>query len=200
MRFSMVGGAGYALSAWPVKSSCAIGRGGAGWVPPGGYAQYLLVPAVRHLVRLTTLDPVAAAPLTDAALTPYRAVKKVVPRLGAGTTAVLIGVGGLGQYGLQLVRLLTPARVVVVDISSDKRAAALALGADVVLTPLVQIPSLKFWRPPTGTGPRRFSMWWALMRPWPWVHKFWEGRGRWWLWVWEVGACDSLSPDLPVRR
>jgi alcohol dehydrogenase, propanol-preferring len=39
-------------------------------------ANYLLVPATRFLVPLGTLDPVDAAPLSDAALTSYHAIKR----------------------------------------------------------------------------------------------------------------------------
>ncbi len=108
--------------------------GGVG--PPGGYAEYLLVPAVRHLVRLGDYDPVLAAPLTDAGLTPYRAVKKALPRLVPGTTAVVIGVGGLGHFGLQYLKHLSPARIVAVDTLEAKRSLAADLGADLVLDPL----------------------------------------------------------------
>jgi alcohol dehydrogenase, propanol-preferring len=113
---------------------CDSGRWG-GLGPPGGYAEYLLVPSARHLVRLGDLDPVEAAPLTDAALTPYRAVKKVAPRLLGGGSALVIGAGGLGQMAIQFLRLLTPASVIVADLAADKRAAALELGADVAVDP-----------------------------------------------------------------
>lgn len=120
---------------------CDVMRwGGVG--PPGGYADYLAVPATRHLVRLHDLDPVTVAPLTDAALTPYRAVKKALPRLAAGTTAVVIGVGGLGHFGLQLLKTLSPAHVIAVDTAADKRALAADLGADLVFDPSqVDVPS-----------------------------------------------------------
>ncbi len=103
-----------------------------GWVGigrPGGFAEYVLVPAARHLVPLGDLDPVLSAPLADAALTPYRAVRGVLPRLVPGTTAVVLGAGGLGQFAVQLLRLLSPATVVVVDPDEDKRSQAVALGA-----------------------------------------------------------------------
>jgi propanol-preferring alcohol dehydrogenase len=73
----------------------------------GGYAEYLLVPQERYLVPLTSLQPVEAAPLTDAALTPYRAVKKALPFLEPDHYALVIGLGGLGQYGLKLLQLLS---------------------------------------------------------------------------------------------
>jgi alcohol dehydrogenase, propanol-preferring len=102
---------------------------------PGGFAEYVVVPSTRHLVALGDLDPVSSAPLTDAALTPYRAVRKGLSRLVPGTTAVVIGAGGLGQYALQLLRTLTPARVVVVEPLRLHHDIALELGADRVLRP-----------------------------------------------------------------
>jgi propanol-preferring alcohol dehydrogenase len=97
----------------------------------GGWAEKLLVPHPRNLVPLDGLDPVIAAPLTDAALTPYRAVRKVQPKLGPGRTLAIIGVGGLGHMALQIVRALAPAtRVIAIDISAEKLAMARELGAD----------------------------------------------------------------------
>ena len=107
----------------------------AGIGAPGGYAEYLAVPAVRHLVPLGDLNPATAAPLVDAALTPYRAVMKGRARLRPGSVAMSIGVGGLGQYGLMFLRELTAAKVVAVDTDPQKQAAAEALGADLVLDP-----------------------------------------------------------------
>ncbi|HUV10375.1 MAG TPA: NAD(P)-dependent alcohol dehydrogenase [Acidimicrobiia bacterium] len=103
---------------------------------PGGYAELLVVPSTRHLVRLAALDPVDAAALTDAGLTPYRAVKKVLGRLVPGTTVVSIGVGGLGHFGLQLLKELSPAKVIAVDTEEAKRDLAADLGADLVVDPL----------------------------------------------------------------
>jgi propanol-preferring alcohol dehydrogenase len=61
----------------------------------GGLAQFMTAP--RHeIVALGTLDPVDVAPLTDAGVTSYRAVKSVLNRLVPGSNAVVIGLGGLG--------------------------------------------------------------------------------------------------------
>jgi propanol-preferring alcohol dehydrogenase len=87
------------------------------------------VPSARHLVPLGGLDPVQAAPLADAALTAYHAVRRVLPDLYPGSTTLLVGAGGLGQYGVQLLRALSPTRVVVVDTDPAKREQALRLGA-----------------------------------------------------------------------
>ena len=55
------------------------------------------------------------APLTDAGLTPYHAIKRELWRLVPGSSAVVLGVGGLGHMAVQLLRELSPARVVAVD-------------------------------------------------------------------------------------
>jgi alcohol dehydrogenase, propanol-preferring len=97
----------------------------------GGMAPYLLVPATRFLVPLGTLDPREAAPLTDAALTSYHAVKRSLHLLGASSTAVVIGVGGLGQMAVQLLRALSAATTIVaVDTAPSKLETAKHLGAD----------------------------------------------------------------------
>jgi len=113
--------------------------GWAGIGRPGGFAEYVLVPSARHLVPLGDLDPVTAAPLTDAGLTPYRAVKRVLRLLVPGATAVTIGLGGLGQYGLQYLKLLTAADVAAVDIAAHKRTLATELGADLAVDPGVGV-------------------------------------------------------------
>ncbi|MFI6435070.1 NAD(P)-dependent alcohol dehydrogenase [Streptomyces sp. NPDC050759] len=96
---------------------------------PGAIAEYLLVDDPRHLVPLDGLNPVAAAPLTDAGLTPYHAIKRSLPKLVPGSTAVVIGTGGLGHVAIQLLRALTPARVIALDVSEDKLRLAKEVGA-----------------------------------------------------------------------
>lgn len=96
----------------------------------GGWAEKLLVQHPRNLVKLNGLDPVIAAPLTDAALTPYRAIKKVMSKLGPGKRLGIIGIGGLGHMALQIAKALTPAtRLVAIDVSDEKLAMAKTLGA-----------------------------------------------------------------------
>ncbi len=102
----------------------------AGSTKDGGFAEFVLVPHRRHLVSLGSLDPVSAAPLGDAALSSYAAVKRVAPYLRGGSPAlVVIGVGGLGQFGVQFARLLTGATVVAVDSRLDRLGIAETLGA-----------------------------------------------------------------------
>jgi propanol-preferring alcohol dehydrogenase len=98
-------------------------------VHDGGYAEYLLVPSERYLIPLSTLTPSVAAPLTDAALTPYRAVRKALAFLEPDYLALVIGLGGLGQYGLKLLQILSGCPVVVVDVSPHKLELAKSMGA-----------------------------------------------------------------------
>jgi propanol-preferring alcohol dehydrogenase len=100
----------------------------------GGMAEYLLVPSTRYLIPLGALDPREAAPLSDAGLTSYHAVKRSFHLLGPGSTAVVIGAGGLGQMTIQVLKALSAAATVVaVDTSEAKLKIAKHLGADEVL-------------------------------------------------------------------
>jgi len=96
----------------------------------GGMAEYMLVPSARLLVPLGDLDPVHAAPLTDAGLTPYHAIARSRAALVPGTTAVVIGVGGLGHMAVQILRAVTSARVVAIDADPSKLDLARDVGAD----------------------------------------------------------------------
>jgi propanol-preferring alcohol dehydrogenase len=96
---------------------------------PGAMAEYLIVDDKRHLVPLGDLDPVEAVSLTDAGLTPYHAIVSAREHLFPGSTAVVIGVGGLGHVGIQVIRALSDARVIAVDVSQDKLDLAREVGA-----------------------------------------------------------------------
>ena len=118
----------------PERTGAPGGGGGLGL--DGGMADYLLVPDARHLVPLPDgLDPVHAAPLTDAALTPYHAVRRSWGKLTPGSTAVVFGVGGLGHLGIQVLRATTAARIIAIDPRDTARDLATRSGADLVLAP-----------------------------------------------------------------
>lgn len=100
----------------------------------GGMADYLLVPATRFLVPLGSLNPRDVAPLTDAALTSYHAIKRSWHLLRPGSTAVVIGAGGLGQMAIQILRALSAATTVIaVDTSAEKLGIAKQMGAEETL-------------------------------------------------------------------
>lgn len=96
---------------------------------PGAMAEYIVVDDRRHLVPLGDLDPVETVSLTDAGLTPYHAIRAAAHKLYAGSTAVVIGVGGLGHVGIQIIRAISAATVIAVDISEEKLALATEVGA-----------------------------------------------------------------------
>lgn len=104
---------------------------GGGLGRDGGMAEYMLVPSPRFLIPIGALDPALAAPLADAGLTPYHAIAKSRHLLHPGTSAVVIGVGGLGQMAIQLLRATTGARIVAVDTDPHKLETARKLGAHV---------------------------------------------------------------------
>jgi NAD+-dependent secondary alcohol dehydrogenase Adh1 len=98
----------------------------------GGFAEYVLVPE-RSLLKLPEgVEPVEVAPHADAGLTAYHAVRRVADRMLPGTTAVVIGVGGVGHIALQLLGELGSSRVIAVDTDERRRALAEELGADAV--------------------------------------------------------------------
>src|SRR5919112_855610 len=107
-----------------------LGTFGGGLGSDGGMADYMLVPSARLLVQLGDLSPAKAAPLSDAALTPYHAIKRALPQLNADRTVVVLGVGGLGHMAIQLLRVLAPVRIIAADVDDKKLEQAKALGAD----------------------------------------------------------------------
>jgi NAD+-dependent secondary alcohol dehydrogenase Adh1 len=95
----------------------------------GGMAEYLLTSA-RACVKLDpSTQPKDVAALADAGITAYHAVRKALPLLYPGTTAVVIGAGGLGHIGIQCLAALTAAKIIVVDRNPDALKLAGELGA-----------------------------------------------------------------------
>jgi NAD+-dependent secondary alcohol dehydrogenase Adh1 len=96
----------------------------------GGYAE-LLKTAARALIKLPrTLAPKDVAPYADAGLTAYHAAKKAAARLLPGDYAVVIGAGGLGHIGIQVLKALCAAEIIVVDRSDIALGLARECGAD----------------------------------------------------------------------
>ena len=96
----------------------------------GGYAERCVVPA-RQLVRIP--DGVTwhdAAVHCDAGLTAYHAVQRA--RLSPGETALVIGVGGVGSFVVQLAKL-ADARIMAIEQTPVKLDWAQELGAEVAV-------------------------------------------------------------------
>jgi NAD+-dependent secondary alcohol dehydrogenase Adh1 len=95
----------------------------------GGYAEYLKTSA-RSVVRIDdSLEPSDVAALADAGLTAYHVAAKAARRLRAGDRCVMIGAGGLGHIGIQVLAALSPAEIVVVDRNPDAVKLAESIGA-----------------------------------------------------------------------
>ena len=112
-----------------MDGTCPNGLVGRGYGADGGLAEYVLVRNTREVVKLASLDPVHAAPLTDAGATSYHAVRHVGAKLPPGSIAVVIGGGGLGSFAVQLLRVLTPAHVIAVDANPNRLDYLRELGA-----------------------------------------------------------------------
>jgi NAD+-dependent secondary alcohol dehydrogenase Adh1 len=96
----------------------------------GGFAELLKTNA-RSVIKLQpTLHPKDIAALADAGLTAYHAVKKAISVLHPGTKAVVIGAGGLGHIGIQCLKAMTAAEIIVLDPNEGARALASEIGAD----------------------------------------------------------------------
>jgi propanol-preferring alcohol dehydrogenase len=111
---------------------CTATHASLGFGHDGGLAPFVLVDR-RAIVGPTTVDVRHAGPLADAGYTSYHAVKKVLPKLVPGSTVLVIGVGGLGGYAVQYLRMFTAARIVAVDVAAHRLELARGFGADVVI-------------------------------------------------------------------
>jgi propanol-preferring alcohol dehydrogenase len=98
----------------------------------GGYAEYVLVPNYKYLVKIgEDMDTDTSAPLSCAGLTAYGAVKNA--SLKPDDNVVIVGTGGLGLMSIQLVRAVTAARIIAIDIDDKKLQVAEKEGADIVV-------------------------------------------------------------------
>jgi NAD+-dependent secondary alcohol dehydrogenase Adh1 len=96
----------------------------------GGFADYVLV-RERSVIKLPEgLEPAAVAPHADAGLTAYHAIRRMAGRMKPGTTAVVMGIGGVGHIAVQLARELGSSRVIAIDTEDERLALARELGAD----------------------------------------------------------------------
>jgi NAD+-dependent secondary alcohol dehydrogenase Adh1 len=97
----------------------------------GGYAEYLKTTA-RSVVRIDeSLEPADVAALADAGLTAYHAAAKAARSLRPGDYCVMIGAGGLGHIGIQVLKAISAATLVVIDRNPDAVKLAQEIGADI---------------------------------------------------------------------
>ena len=103
-----------------------------GVLQDGGFGQQVVVPHSKFLVAVGDLDPALAATFACSGITVYSAIKKIQP-IAPDEPVVLIGAGGLGLAAISMLKALGHRNIVSVDISADKRAAALEMGATKVV-------------------------------------------------------------------
>ena len=98
----------------------------------GGYADYVLVPSYKYLVKLgDEIDTDTSAPLSCSALTAYGAVKNA--NLTPNDNVVIVGTGGLGLMAIQLAKEITGSRIIALDRNDEKLKAAKDNGADDII-------------------------------------------------------------------
>lgn len=98
----------------------------------GGFGSHVVVPHPRYLVDPGGVDPAVAATFGCSGITVLSAIRKVMP-LDPSDPVVLIGAGGLGLAAIAMLRALGHEAIISVDISAEKRQAALDAGATAVV-------------------------------------------------------------------
>lgn len=99
---------------------------------PGGFASHVLVPHPRHLIDAGSIDPAVAATYACSGLTVFSAIRKLTPR-PPESPIVIIGAGGLGLSAIEILKALGHRNIITVDVSQEKRQAALKAGASQVV-------------------------------------------------------------------
>ncbi|HET6307089.1 MAG TPA: alcohol dehydrogenase [Rhodopila sp.] len=107
---------------------CAVAARSLGVFQNGGYGSHVVAPHPRHLVDPGTLDPALAATYACSGITVFSAIKKVMP-LAQTQPIVLVGAGGLGLNAIAVLKALHHQNIIAVDVSAEKRQAALDAGA-----------------------------------------------------------------------
>ncbi|MBA3750438.1 MAG: alcohol dehydrogenase catalytic domain-containing protein, partial [Nitrosopumilus sp.] len=99
----------------------------------GGYAQNVLVPHFKYLIKLENLNYDESSSLACSGLTAYNAVKKAQLNSQLDQTLVIVGAGGLGLMAVQIAKAIYESRVVVIDVNDQKLQESKRLGADIVI-------------------------------------------------------------------
>jgi alcohol dehydrogenase/propanol-preferring alcohol dehydrogenase len=107
---------------------CTVAAKSLGVFANGGYGTHVIAPHPRHLVDPGSLDPAVAATYACSGITVYSAIKKAMP-LKPTQPIVLVGAGGLGLNAIAILRALRHENIISVDISAEKRDAAMKAGA-----------------------------------------------------------------------
>jgi alcohol dehydrogenase/propanol-preferring alcohol dehydrogenase len=107
---------------------CTVAARSLGVYQNGGYGTHVIAPHPRHLVNPGAVPPEIAATYACSGITVYSAIKKAMP-LAPDQPIVVVGAGGLGMNAIAILKAMNHRNIIVVDISPDKRQAALRAGA-----------------------------------------------------------------------
>src|SRR3984885_10084569 len=111
---------------------CVVAARSLGVYQNGGYGTHVIAPHPRHLVDPGKLDPAVAATYACSGITVYSAIRKAMP-VPPDEAIVVVGAGGLGLNAVAVLKAMDHRHTVVVDISAEKREAALKAGAHKVV-------------------------------------------------------------------
>jgi D-arabinose 1-dehydrogenase-like Zn-dependent alcohol dehydrogenase len=133
-----VGTVGAVYHYWPCGRCRSCSRGDetlctdlVGWVGfthPGGFRERIAVPVERLIPVPPSIDPIAAAPMSCALGTAYRAVA-VRGGVRAGMSVAIVGLGGVGLHAAQIADA-AGARVIGFDRHAGTLEVARDLGLD----------------------------------------------------------------------
>jgi propanol-preferring alcohol dehydrogenase len=107
---------------------CSVAAKSLGVFANGGYGTHVVAPDPRHLIDPGSLDLAVAATYACSGITVYSAIKKAMP-LKPTQPIVLVGAGGLGLNAIAVLKALKHRNIITVDISAEKREAAMKAGA-----------------------------------------------------------------------
>jgi propanol-preferring alcohol dehydrogenase len=114
------------------EDNLCVAQRSLGVMQDGGFASHVVVPHSRYLVDPGDVDPAVAATFGCSGITVLNAIRKVMP-LEPSDPIVLVGAGGLGLAAIAMLRAMGHEAIISVDLSAEKRAAALAGGATAVV-------------------------------------------------------------------
>jgi alcohol dehydrogenase, propanol-preferring len=111
---------------------CTVAARSLGVYANGGYGTHVIAPHPRHLVDPGNLDPAVAATYACSGITVYSAIRKAMP-VAKHEAIVLVGAGGLGMNAIAVLKAMGHENIISVDVSAEKRQAALKAGAHKVV-------------------------------------------------------------------
>ena len=116
---------------------CTVERRTTAITQDGGYADYMITPAVALALVPIELSAAEAGPLLCAGITTFNALRHSGAQ--AGDLVAILGIGGLGHLGVQFAAKMG-FRTVAIARGKDKAALAKELGAKIYLDSEAQNP------------------------------------------------------------